>query len=105
MLVDLSLKNITGKDAELALDEACINANRNTIPFDTQSPFVTSGLRLSTPDVTPRGFGVSEMEKVAGLIDQALVHRDSETNLHKVHEQVCELARAYPIYQEPLGGL
>src|SRR5207249_3477475 len=79
MLVDLRAKTITGKDAEQLLDRAAITVNKNTIPGDPQSPFVTSGIRLGTPALTTRGFGVQEMERVAELIDEVLVKRDDAT--------------------------
>src|SRR6266850_2311741 len=99
MLVDLRAKNITGKDAELLLDRAAITVNKNTIPGDPQSPFVTSGIRLGTTALTTRGFGVEEMERVAELIDTVLTKRDDAT-VAKVKKEVRELADAFPLYGE-----
>ena len=99
MLVDLRPKNLTGKDAELLLDRAAITVNKNTIPGDPQSPFVTSGIRLGTSALTTRGFGVVEMDRVAGLIDTVLTKRDDAT-VAKVKKDVRELADAFPLYAE-----
>jgi glycine hydroxymethyltransferase len=98
MLVDLRPKELTGKAAEKLLGHAGITVNKNTIPDDPQSPFVTSGIRLGTPAVTTRGMGVSEMRLVAQLIDRALTHPDEET-LANVRAEVEELTSAFPLYQ------
>jgi len=102
MLVDLRKKNITGKDAEQLLDRAAITVNKNTIPGDPQSPFVTSGIRLGTPAVTTRGFGVEEMERVAELIDTVLTKRDEGTVV-KVKEEVRALVEEFPLYAKGVG--
>ena len=102
MLVDLRKKNITGKDAELLLDRAAITVNKNTIPGDPQSPFVTSGIRLGTPALTTRGFGVEEMERVAELIDEVLTKRD-EATVERVKGQVREMAEEFPLYAKGVG--
>jgi glycine hydroxymethyltransferase len=102
MLVDLRKKSITGKDAEFLLDRAAITVNKNTIPGDPQSPFVTSGIRLGTPAVTTRGFGVEEMERVAGLIDEVLTKRDDAT-VERVRRQVRELVEEFPLYAKGVG--
>jgi glycine hydroxymethyltransferase len=98
MLVDLRPKNLTGKAAEKLLDQAGITVNKNTIPDDPQSPFVTSGIRLGTPALTTRGMGRGEMERVAELIDRALTRQD-EATLARVREEVEELTSAFPLYQ------
>ena len=98
MLVDLRPKNLTGKAAEKTLDEAGITVNKNTVPDDPQSPFVTSGIRLGTPAVTTRGMGRHEMRRVAQLIDEALT-RPEEQTLARVRGEVRELTAAYPLYQ------
>jgi glycine hydroxymethyltransferase len=98
MLVDLRPKGLTGKLAEQLLDRAGITVNKNTIPDDPQSPFVTSGIRLGTPALTTRGMGKSEMKRVAALIDRVLVGQDDAT-VDAVRGQVEELARAFPLYQ------
>ncbi len=102
MLVDLRKKTITGKDAEQLLDRAAITVNKNTIPGDPQSPFVTSGIRLGTPAVTTRGFGVEEMERVAELIDEVLTKRDDAT-VERVKGLVRELAEEFPLYAKGVG--
>jgi len=98
MLVDLRPKNLTGKTAEKLLGHAGITVNKNTIPDDPQSPFVTSGIRLGTPAVTTRGMGVGEMVRMAGLIDEALTRQDEDT-LARVKIEVEELTSAFPLYQ------
>ena len=98
MLVDLRPKNLTGKAAEKTLDQAGITVNKNTIPDDPQSPFVTSGIRLGTPALTTRGMGTAEMERVAELIDRALTRPD-EATLARVREEVGELSSSFPLYQ------
>src|SRR6267378_4254136 len=102
MLVDLRKKTITGKDAEQLLDRAAITVNKNTIPGDPQSPFVTSGIRLGTPAVTTRGFGVEEMERVAELIDEVLVKRD-EATVQKVKGEVRAMVEEFPLYAKGVG--
>ncbi|HEY7612544.1 MAG TPA: serine hydroxymethyltransferase [Gemmatimonadales bacterium] len=98
MLVDLRPKNLTGKVAEKTLDQAGITVNKNTIPDDPQSPFVTSGIRLGTPALTTRGMGPAEMERIAELIDRALTRPD-EATLARVREEVEELSSSFPLYQ------
>ncbi len=102
MLVDLRPKGLTGKDAEKLLDQAGITVNKNTIPGDPQSPFVTSGIRLGTPAVTTRGFAEVEMGRVAKLIDEVLVRRD-EATIQRVRRDVRELAEGFPLYAR--GGV
>ena len=96
MLVDLRPFNITGKDMEKRLDEVHITVNKNTIPNDPQSPFVTSGIRVGTPAVTSRGFGTEEMKVIARLIGD--VARDFEGTREKVTEKTAELCEKFPIY-------
>jgi glycine hydroxymethyltransferase len=98
MLVDLRPKELTGKAAEKILGQAGITVNKNTIPDDPQSPFVTSGIRLGTPAVTTRGMGVAEMRQVAELIDRALTTSDEDT-LVEIRGEVEELTAAFPLYQ------
>ncbi len=88
--------NVTGKELEKDLDEVHITANKNTIPNDPQSPFITSGLRIGTPAVTTRGFGVDEMKLIAGFIADIL--DDFEGNKERVKAQVAELCAKFPIY-------
>jgi len=96
MLLDLRAFNITGKEMEHRLDEVHITANKNTIPNDPQSPFVTSGVRIGTPAVTTRGFGEAEMKKIAKWI--RLVAEDFEANKDAVTKEVIELCEKFPIY-------
>jgi glycine hydroxymethyltransferase len=98
MLVDLRPKGLTGKEAEQLLDRAGITVNKNTIPGDPQSPFVTSGIRLGTPAVTTRGFTELEMERVAGLIDEVLTRKDEATQA-RVKAEVRALTDAFPLYR------
>jgi len=98
MLIDLRNKGLTGKAAEKALDLAGITVNKNTVPKETQSPFVTSGIRIGTPAVTTRGFKESEMRRVAELIDKVLSHATDEQVARSVRDDVRELAAAFPLY-------
>ena len=98
MLVDLRSKNLTGKVAEHALDAAGITVNKNTVPKETQSPFVTSGVRIGTPAVTTRGMKEGEMVLIAELIDRALARADNPENLAKIRAEVRELAKGFPLY-------
>ncbi len=91
MLIDLRNKNITGKDAEIALGKAEITVNKNMVPFDTESPFVTSGIRIGTPAITTRGLVEEDMENVVSLIDEAIQNVDNDDKLHEIGEQVYEL--------------
>jgi glycine hydroxymethyltransferase len=102
MLVDLRPKNLTGKVAEHVLDRAGITVNKNTIPDDPQSPFVTSGIRLGTPAITTRGMGTVEMARIAGLIDRVLTAPNDDT-IAAVRRDVEELAAAFPLYGQGAG--
>ena len=99
-VVDLTGAGVTGREAEVALDHAGINANRNTIPFDKASPFVTSGIRLGTAAVTTRGMGEAEMDLIAESIHEAIQVRADDGGLLKVRKKVAELCGQYPIYPE-----
>lgn len=98
MLVDLRNRGLTGKVAQSALDEAGITVNKNTVPKETQSPFVTSGIRVGTPAVTTRGMGAPEMSRIAELIDRVLASPEDAKVLTDVKTQVVALARAFPLY-------
>ncbi len=100
VLVDLRGKGITGKDAEKALDRAGITVNKNTVPGETQSPFVTSGVRIGTPALTTRGLGASEMREIAGLIDQVVTRPSDEAEIKRVKGEVRELCARFPLYGE-----
>lgn len=98
MLVDLTNKDVTGKDAEHALDAAGITVNKNTIPFETRSPFVTSGVRLGTAALTTRGMKEDEMRQVAAFIVEAIEKRNEPASLAAIRSRVEEFARAYPLF-------
>ncbi len=100
MCVDLRSKNMTGKVAEAALDKAGITANKNTIPFDPEKPFVTSGLRLGTPAVTTRGMKEKDMEQIAAFIDDALSHHADENYLAEIAQNVKKFLQNFPLYDE-----
>jgi len=97
--VDLRSKNITGKDAEIALDKAGITVNKNTIPYDPAPPLVTSGIRIGTPAITTRGMKEKEMEIIAQYIDDALKNKDNDSYLKSISEKVKELTLKFPIYK------
>jgi glycine hydroxymethyltransferase len=96
ILVDLDPAGLTGRDAANALEKAGIVLNKNSIPYDTKSPFVTSGIRIGTPAVTTRGMGASEMKAVAGLISRVLEAHEDEAVLADVRTRVETLAAAFP---------
>lgn len=96
LLIDLTNKNITGKDAEKLLDSVGITVNKNTIPFETLSPFITSGIRIGTPAVTTRGFKEEEMKKIAYFMNYSIEHR--EENLSQIKEQIKEICKKYPLH-------
>ena len=106
LLVDVTNKNITGKVAEEVLEEAGLTVNKNAIPFDTQSRFVTGGIRIGTPAVTTRGLKEAEMERIADWINRALSRRDNMDELGKVRLEVRELCERFPLYPgiEPADG-
>ncbi len=99
MLIDLRNKNITGKLAENALEKADITVNKNMVPFDDKSPFVTSGIRVGTAAITSRGFKETEMETIVDLIDQVILNPEDEENLKNVKKQVIELVNRFPLYK------
>ena len=100
MLIDLSSLEITGKDASHWLDQSRMTVNKNLIPFDTQSPFVTSGIRIGTPAVTSRGMKESQMQRIAVLIDAVLRNPEDASNLQRVRDRVAELVEEFPLYSE-----
>ena len=99
VLIDLQNKNISGKAAEIALDEAGITVNKNMIPFDPKSPFVTSGIRIGSPAMTTRGMGVEEVKIIVELIDQVILNHDNEEKIQLVKKQVNELCSSFSIYE------
>jgi glycine hydroxymethyltransferase len=97
MLVDLRGRGLTGKLAEKLLGQAGITVNKNTVPDDPESPFVTSGIRIGTPALTTRGMGTAEMERIAGFIALALTRQD-EVTLAQIRRDVEDMAELYPLY-------
>ena len=104
MLLDLRDEEYTGKDAEEALDRAGITVNKNTVPFETRSPFITSGIRIGTPAVTTRGMKEGEMKQIAAWIGDALSRRDDEAFLAQIKAEVRELCDRFPFYVHRLTG-
>jgi glycine hydroxymethyltransferase len=100
MLVDLTNKDLSGKKAENALGLAGITVNKNMIPFDTKSPFVTSGFRVGTPAVTTRGMKEDEMKLIAGFIDRAIKNNENEKELASIKKEVAELCAKFPLYPD-----
>ena len=98
LLIELTNKNITGKEAEKLLDIVGITVNKNTVPNETLSPFVTSGIRIGTPAVTTRGFKEGEMKVIAALINETIENR--EGNLERIRENVVQLCSKFPLYQD-----
>lgn len=98
-LADLTNKKITGKEAAAILDKAGITVNKNLIPFDTQPPFIGSGIRIGTPAVTTRGMKEPEMKKIAHFIDKVLSHAADEKNILEVRKEVSALVKAFPLYK------
>jgi glycine hydroxymethyltransferase len=103
MLVDLRKSELTGKVAQETLDKARITVNKNAVPFDTRSPFVTSGIRIGTPAVTSRGMKEKEMEAIGDFIATALNHVNDEAALRSIADQVDELCKKFPVYPHRLG--
>lgn len=100
MLIDLRNKNLTGKDAQEALDLAGITVNKNAVPFDDKSPLITSGIRIGTPAITTRGMKEAEMEIIAGFIDEVLMNVGKESVYSSVSNKVKELCSKFPLYAE-----
>ncbi len=100
MLMDLTDKNLTGKDAQEVLDQTGITVNKNGIPFDTQGPMVTSGIRIGTPAVTSRGMKESEMKQIAGLIADVLLNRNNEEKIKEARAGVKALCDRFPLYKD-----
>ncbi|QOR84208.1 serine hydroxymethyltransferase [Geobacillus stearothermophilus] len=100
LLVDLRPQQLTGKTAEKVLDEVGITVNKNTIPYDPESPFVTSGVRIGTAAVTTRGFGLEEMDEIAAIIGLVLKNTDNEQALEEARRRVAALTEKFPLYQD-----
>lgn len=99
MLIDLTSKNVTGKDAEIALDKAGITVNKNAIPYDTRPPAVTSGIRLGTPCITTRGMGKTEMVEIAEIISSVINNSKAPEAIAKIAAKVKHLCDRFPIYK------
>ena len=104
MLIDLTRQDITGKEAEEALGKAGITVNKNTIPFETRSPFVTSGVRVGVPAATTKGMKEPEMKLIAGFIDRALQNRSNEAALDAIKAEVKVLCASFPLYKSRLAS-
>ena len=98
-LVDLRNKGLTGKVAEKVLDSVGLTANKNSVPFDTESPFVTSGLRFGTPAATTRGFKEIEFKAIADIVNFTLDNPDDPATLDKARSMVDDLCSKFPLYQ------
>jgi glycine hydroxymethyltransferase len=104
MLIDLTNKNITGKHAENSLEKAGITVNKNMVPFDQRSPFVTSGIRIGSPAVTTRGMKEKDMQVIAGFINDTINNFEDESRLNKIMEDVKQLCSKFPLYTDlPVG--
>lgn len=100
MLIDLRNKNVTGKDAQEALDMAGITVNKNAVPFDDKSPLITSGIRIGTPALTTRGMTEGEMETIAGYIDDVITNIGKNDVYDSVRKKVHELCGGFPLYND-----
>ncbi|MEW6557298.1 MAG: serine hydroxymethyltransferase [Elusimicrobiota bacterium] len=105
LLVDLSPKKLTGLEVEKILDKAGITVNKNSIPYDTQKPFITSGIRLGTPTVTTRGMKEKEMQLIADFIKEAVIHKNDARKLYEIKTGIKKLCDKFPIYKERLQRL
>ena len=99
LLIDLRNKNVTGKDAENSLGLADITVNKNMVPFDTQSPFVTSGIRVGTAAITTRGVSEEEIKIITNLIDLSINNYQNESELLKIKSQVNDLMSSKPLFK------
>jgi glycine hydroxymethyltransferase len=99
-MVDLRPRQITGKEAAVLLDRVQITVNKNLIPFDTETPTVTSGIRIGTPAVTTRGMKEPQMVHIADLIDRTVLHRGNDAQLEQIRQEVERLAGEFPIYAQ-----
>ena len=104
MLIDLRNKNITGKKAQETLDKAHITLNKNAVPFDDKSPFITSGIRVGVPAITTRGLKEVHMEPIVEMIDTVLNNIDNNSKIEVVKEEVHEFMKEFPLYPEIEAG-
>ena len=100
ILIDLTNKNVTGKSAEKALEKAGITVNKNMVPFDERSPFITSGIRIGSPAITTRGMGADEMIKIVDFIDEVIKDIENDNVINNVKSKVKSLCKSFPIYRE-----
>jgi glycine hydroxymethyltransferase len=100
ILIDLTNKDVTGKAAEKALEKAGITVNKNMVPFDQRSPFITSGMRVGTPAITTRGMGKDEMNRIVNLIDDVVADVENAATIKRVKAEVKVLCESFPLYQE-----
>jgi glycine hydroxymethyltransferase len=98
MLIDLRSKGITGKDAENTLVKADITVNKNMVPFDTESPFVTSGIRIGTSAITSRGIKESDIQMIVNLIDRALMNKDNDSEIQLIKAEVNQFMSKRPLF-------
>ena len=99
MLIDLRSKNLTGKLAEAVLGKADITINKNMVPFDDKSPFVTSGMRVGTAAITTRGMAEADMEQIVDYIDTALMNNENEAMLADIRKNINEWMGNFPLYK------
>ncbi|MEI9943471.1 MAG: hypothetical protein WDN26_04555 [Chitinophagaceae bacterium] len=100
MLIDLRNKNLTGKKAQETLDKAHITLNKNAVPFDDKSPFVTSGIRVGVPAITTRGMKEAHMETVVEMVDKILMNIDNENTITTIKAEVKDFMKQFPLYPE-----
>ena len=100
ILIDLTNKGVSGKAAEKALEKAGITVNKNMVPFDQRSPFITSGIRVGTPAITTRGMAENEMNQIVDKIDQVISDIDNEITINRVKMEVKSLCESFPLYRE-----
>ncbi|MFO0322211.1 MAG: serine hydroxymethyltransferase, partial [Bacteroidota bacterium] len=100
MLIDLRSKNINGKEAEKALGAADITVNKNMVPFDDKSPFVTSGIRIGSPAITTRGLKEKDCLKIVEFIDYALTHKDNLKDINKLKLKINNMMSKFPLFQD-----
>ena len=98
MLIDLRSKGLTGKEAEEALIKADITVNKNMVPFDDQSPFVTSGIRIGTPAITTRGLKENNISELTDLIDRAIMNQDNDAELARVKSEINKMMIQFPLF-------
>ena len=99
LLIDLRNKNVNGRDAENSLGIADITVNKNMVPFDTESPFITSGIRIGTAAITTRGVNLEEIKIIANLIDSSIINFQNESKLLSIKNQVNELMSSKPLFK------